>query len=163
MLFAAKSAAPFYEGIHTYYGMAFALAVLLIWNKYVWPYFRPRVRAWKNDRLLIRGAPAVDDVRPETLPLARRLRRIERRQDETNAITERLDSGQKVIVETLEAHGNDINEIKIDVKKLLKNGLTSNDTGDMIYRMGEKLGVVLPEGPIPHDRRETDGEATEGH
>jgi hypothetical protein len=48
-----------------------------------------------------------------------------------------------------------VTDIRQAVQKTLKNGLTSNDTGDMIYRMGQKMGVVVNEGEAPQ-RREDD-------
>ena len=58
------------------------------------------------------------------------------------------------IVAALEAGQADI-KVKLDelhdmVKTLMPNGKNTNNTGDLNYRIAEKLGVVLPEEPDGH-------------
>jgi hypothetical protein len=150
MLVGAKSAVPFFEGVHFYYGCAFILAVVGLWVKPVGPWVRPRFNRWRDRRLLMNGRPAVQGVADEVLPLGRRLKRTEQRLGEVISVTTRLDNGQKAIVERMDLH--DVKVTGIDEKldnalemltHLFENGKNSNNPGDLNARMAEAQGVYL--------------------
>jgi hypothetical protein len=171
MIEAAKSAVPFFEGPHFYYGAGAAVAVLTFlkitgttkWLKVRWT-------AYRNWSLLNRGRPA-NDLQPEVVPLIKRLTVLDKGMKDQVAITTKLDNGQKVIVQTLTEHGDDISEIKVAVSdvrdsvttmvrkidKLFPNGETTNEPGDLLSRTAKAVGAFLPDPQPPvHDRRSTD-------
>jgi hypothetical protein len=160
MVAVAKSAAPFFEGVHTYYGAAFVVAVITIAK--LTGFTRWVKKKWRNYRnwILIRdGKAAIPNVSKEILSIPVRLKN--------------LDDGQLKILDEIasykESHNAEVGAIstKVDqvlesnaaltdqVGKLFKNGLNTNNPGDTMYRIAEKLGVVVPE-PIAQDRRSTD-------
>lgn len=163
-------ATPWYEGVHTYYGLAISAAFCTAWVKYIWPWMKPRVRSWQDNRLLMHGRLAVDGVAEEVPPLRRRLKRIEKRQDEFAnmqqeqvTVTSRLDEGQKVIIERQNEHAERVEQIDAKVgtiidrqdkalemlSHLFENGQNSNNPGDLRARQAMKDGVYLTDPTVP--------------
>ena len=186
MLLAAKGAVPFYEGVHTYYGLAIGAFLFGAWYKVIWPWLKPKVRAWKDRRLLMLGRPGVDGVADEVLPLGRRLKRQEKRIDEVASevrvvkeTTTRLDEGQVEILRRQEQHVDRVEKIDARVGTLIErqdkalemlghlfeNGKNSNNPGDINARLAQANGVYLEHPELPtydpskdvmHDRRKGD-------
>lgn len=163
-------AVPFYEGVHFYYGLVFATAICAAWVKYIWPWMKPKIRAWRDRRLLLHGRPAIDGVAPEVPSLARRLRRVDKRLDETTqkisdvvVVTERLDAGQAAMIGRMDDHEKKVNTIQGTVNNiqeqqgralemlshLFENGKNSNNPGDLNARNAEANGVYLENPDVP--------------
>jgi hypothetical protein len=163
MIAVLVQAKPWYDGPHFWEGFAAMGGFVITFLKWGWPPVRVRWMRWRNWVLVRDGKAAVTvngvPVSPVILSIPVRLKN--------------LDDGQLAILNEISAykieHGNQVtaiaasvDEIKTQVKdvgdmvlKTVKNGLTSNDTGDMIYRIGQKMGVVVNEGEAPQ-RREDD-------
>ena len=181
MLVAVKSAPFFLFTHHALEGAGFALTAATLWFRYVWPWLKPRVRNWRDNRFLMKGRPAVDGVTEEVPPLRRRLKRIEKRQDDFTAVqtettdtVKRLDAGQVAIVDRMDRHEGVVSEIKGQVAQiadgqtraltmlshLFENGKNSNNPGDLNARMAESQGVYLEHPDVAtFDPHRDDGKA----
>jgi hypothetical protein len=174
MIFAAQSATLFIETSSFYYASGATIAIFLFWNKYVWPWLRPKFHAIRDRHLLYSGRPAIEGVTPEVLPLARRLKRFELRLDENVETTKRLDDGQKAIVDRMDQHDVKVSAIdetvgsiesKVDqmsrkIDQLFENGGDTNSPGDILARMARATPGVYLDNPRDEEGTRRSGRQT---
>lgn len=162
MLAVVKSATPFFEGAHFYYGAGAILAVITISKVTgLTRYVRKKWRNYRNWILVRDGKAAIPNVSKEILSIPVRLKNLDDGQlkilDEiTTYKTEhsievgRIASAVELVVESNEA-------LVAKVQKLFPNGENTNDPGDLLSRTAKAVGAFLPNpSPVAHDRREGD-------
>ena len=156
-------AKPWYDGPHFWEGFAAMGGFVITFLKWGWPPLRVRWTRWRNWVLVRDGKAAISvngaPVSPVILSIPVRLKNLD---DGQLAILSEIGSYKAEHGAQVASLATSVGEIKDQVQqvsdlvqKTVKNGLTSNDTGDMIYRIGQKMGVVVNEGEAPQ-RREDD-------
>ena len=165
MIAAVHHATPWFEGLHTYYGMAFIIAILTIGQMTgLWKAIAGRWRRWRAWTLVRDGKAAVTangvPVSPVILSIPVRLKNLDDGQlkilDEIDKYKQEHGAQVAAIASSIDTLVRSNEELSDKVQKTLKNGLTSNDTGDMVYRIGQKMGLVVPENDPRPARREGD-------
>lgn len=165
MLDVAK-AAPWFEGVHAYYGAAFVVAVLTIskitgftrWARKKWV-------NWRNWILVRDGAKAVPNVRPALVALPQRLEKIDEGQLEILRVVDEYKTEHTVevgkIAEKVDQVLQSNKDLVTKVQMLFPNGDNTNQPGDLLSRTAKAVGAFLPNPePVSHDRREGDDKAS---
>jgi hypothetical protein len=154
---------PFFEGPHFWEGVAAMGTLVVGFAKWAWPPIHQRWIRWRNWVLVRDGKAAITvngvPVSPVILSIPVRLKNLDDGQlailNEISSYKEDHSNQIAAIATSVSDIKDQVTDIRQAVQKTLKNGLTSNDTGDMIYRMGQKMGVVVNEGEATQ-RREDD-------